>query len=650
MFIKKLLPILILIPLAAGSIFQPGSASHTQKWSAGHFLQPTGTITVCAGPPACDHTTIQAAINAALPDDIIQLSSETYQESITIHKSLSILGEGLGSTIIQAAGDQGEAASRVITITNGVSVTLDGITIQYGVASGSGTDAYGGGIFNQGTLTLQNSLVADNNADYGGGIANGAGTGPATTIISNSTILDNEGVHSGAGIHNEASQNSATSVVTVTQSTISENSGDTNGGGIANIAENGGVARFSSFNSTFSDNSVDNSGGGLFNEVTNSGSAIAIIHQSTFSNNSGGNIYNAGGNVSISQSIAADAPGANHDCENIGDGSVVNDGFNIVEDGTCGFPTGGDPALGNLTDNGGGTQTRALLTESSALDAVPPAQCGSSIDQRNIPRPFGAGCDIGAFELDTIDLELDQSVNTQNVIPGQIITFTLQVNPIGPGISSGVISATVPEELSIQWPIQLDPPDAGTIGEPPVLAHSIIITANHRLTMTMVTEVSLGLPGGTEIENIISFFSTEIITPVITTVQIYVNNASPTAVDDNGAAYETDSDTIFITGNVLDNDSDPNGDALIISTLNISNLKGSVTPLGIEPGKLWGNGTFSYAPDGQFDDLLPGETAEDRFSYKISDGQGGRSSIATVTITIYQGSTFIYLPLIIKGN
>jgi hypothetical protein len=55
--------------------------------------------------------------------------------------------------------------------------------------------------------------------------------------------------------------------------------------------------------------------------------------------------------------------------------------------------------LGPLGDNGGPTQTRALLIGSPAIDAgsndcPPPAT-----DQRGTARPQGAGCDIGAFEL-----------------------------------------------------------------------------------------------------------------------------------------------------------------------------------------------------------------------------------------------------------
>jgi hypothetical protein len=58
-----------------------------------------------------------------------------------------------------------------------------------------------------------------------------------------------------------------------------------------------------------------------------------------------------------------------------------------------------NPLLAPLADNGGPTQTMALLAVSPALDAgnnCPPT------DQRGLPRPQGPGCDIGAFELEVL--------------------------------------------------------------------------------------------------------------------------------------------------------------------------------------------------------------------------------------------------------
>jgi len=51
-----------------------------------------------------------------------------------------------------------------------------------------------------------------------------------------------------------------------------------------------------------------------------------------------------------------------------------------------------------LQDNGGPTWTHALLPGSSAIDAIPPANCPVDTDQRGVTRPQGNNCDIGAYE------------------------------------------------------------------------------------------------------------------------------------------------------------------------------------------------------------------------------------------------------------
>jgi hypothetical protein len=102
-----------------------------------------------------------------------------------------------------------------------------------------------------------------------------------------------------------------------------------------------------------------------------------------------------------------------NDC---GGGTALSGGGNLESPGdTCGFdqPTdqvnvsAEDLNLGPLQDNGGPTQTHALLPGSVALDKIPEADCldadGAPLttDQRGEPRPETGGtmCDVGAFEV-----------------------------------------------------------------------------------------------------------------------------------------------------------------------------------------------------------------------------------------------------------
>jgi hypothetical protein len=80
---------------------------------------------------------------------------------------------------------------------------------------------------------------------------------------------------------------------------------------------------------------------------------------------------------------------------------------NLIESNGAGANACGSPAvtvnpiLGPLANNGGLTQTMALLPGSPAIDAGDNATCART-DQRGVVRPQGVACDIGAFELEDI--------------------------------------------------------------------------------------------------------------------------------------------------------------------------------------------------------------------------------------------------------
>lgn len=81
--------------------------------------------------------------------------------------------------------------------------------------------------------------------------------------------------------------------------------------------------------------------------------------------------------------------------------------------------------LGPLVDNGGPTETVALLARSPAVKVIPSGtvSCGIGIatDQRGVSRPIGTGCDVGAYE--------DASA------PVQLANLFAAVAGVGPGKS-----------------------------------------------------------------------------------------------------------------------------------------------------------------------------------------------------------------------
>jgi VCBS repeat-containing protein len=99
----------------------------------------------------------------------------------------------------------------------------------------------------------------------------------------------------------------------------------------------------------------------------------------------------------------------------------------------------------------------------------------------------------------------------------------------------------------------------------------------------------------------------------------------PPIAGDN--AYTTDEDTPLTVSapGVLDNDTDVDGDALTVATVDTLVTIGLVTAWGSD-------GSFTYDPNGQFESLDDGETDADTFAYTASDGNGG---IDTATVTIH---------------
>jgi predicted outer membrane repeat protein len=358
--------------------------------------------------PTTPCKTIGHAISLAVSGDSIIVAAATYSENLFIGKSLRILGSGAATTIIEGGGIP------VIGISTGASVTLSKVQIRNGVLSFCCPS--GGGINNSGTLMVVRSVVSGNKAaSRGGGIYNSG-----TLTISNSTVrgnsvgcLGDDCKAGGGGIANIG-------ILTINNSTLNGNgasagcfsscSGD--GGGIYNS----GTLRIS--NSTLSANEARSSGnfccsdgGAIFNV-----SGAVTISNSTLSGNSarvGGGIF---GTAALQNSIVANNSATSGNFTGNCVGTMTSKGYNLSSDGSCNFNGPGDmnhtnPLLGPLQNNGGPTQTMALLSGSPAIDSGNPSGCTDGqghplkTDQRGKLRPDiedTAGCDRGAFESQAI--------------------------------------------------------------------------------------------------------------------------------------------------------------------------------------------------------------------------------------------------------
>lgn len=175
-------------------------------------------LTVGAAGSGCDHTNIQAAINAAEaspgPDTIRITRSATWgQQALVVTTSQHLNIVGGFATCGQAATDNthtvldgaGGAFAPVLRITAGTGgiVKLRHLTVRGGDAVASGAN-YGGGIHfrGNGILELIESTIANNTAHYGGGIyAEGLGSDAELVLSGGVLVQANTATYSGGGIY-----------------------------------------------------------------------------------------------------------------------------------------------------------------------------------------------------------------------------------------------------------------------------------------------------------------------------------------------------------------------------------------------------------------------------------------------------------------
>jgi CSLREA domain-containing protein len=344
----------------------------------------TVTKTADTADGACDtDCSLREAILAANANpgpDFILLGSGVYTLAIPgagedlgatgdldVRDDVAIVGVSAENTILD-----GGQLDRVLDVATGSDVEIHGVTIRNGKVNGPG-----GGVRNQGVLSLSRSIVTGNSttgSGFGGGLwADGA---EARLTITQSTVADNLAGGGGGGL--------ATGAYTrVTDSTFSGNGSATDfGGALYVFADTDAV--FS--NVTVTGNSAAQRGGGIFAE------------SSPFTGLNHPELHNA--------IVAGNTAAAQGDCS----GAVRSGGYNLLGNGfdcidftaahhdAVGTPAAPiDPKLGPLAGNGGPTPTHALLAGSPALGFG--NDC-TEADQRGQDRP-AAGCDSGAYEQGT---------------------------------------------------------------------------------------------------------------------------------------------------------------------------------------------------------------------------------------------------------
>jgi CSLREA domain-containing protein len=429
--------------------------------------------------------------------------------------SLTIFGNGSSITRSTAGGT---SSFRILTVLSGANVTLDRVTIS----NGHLTTGSGGGISNSGTLTLTGCVITQNDVNgssesasaSGGGINN---TGALSVI--NTTISFNGAVATqfarGGGI-------SSTGPLTIIGSTFKVNGVSSPGTGSGGGIYNRGPLILT--NSTLSGNSAAGPGvgAGLYHQPS-SGAATATLTNNTIVNNNAGSSGEAGGiadfaaggvgamsflNTIVAQNTAGTGPDIS-----AGAGAINSLGHNLIQstNGNSGWIAsdllGADPLIEPLQNNGGPTETHALImgtfTISPAIDAADDSVLGPPLslttDQRGFPRKLGTHVDIGAYELDppqhtpfTVTTIVDHD---DGVCSAFDCSLREAINALDDLIVSGVITfapnvrGTI--ELTAALP-DVDPPASWEIAGPGANLLTIHRRVSTQFAIFTITNVAFG--------------------------------------------------------------------------------------------------------------------------------------------------------------
>jgi hypothetical protein len=406
---------------------------------------------------------------------------------------------------IGTAGTIADNVYNVVTISGTLSNTfvLDGFTVTGGNSNGG--VGHGGGIYIQDTSpALVNLIVTNNSASAnGGGIyvvslanvrANYSSPSLSNVIISNNTAARGGGLYT---------QNASPILTNVTFSGNIATGGA--GGGMNNqlldeLVDEDSIPILT--NVTFSGNTA-NGGGGLFNNNSN-----PILTNVTFSGNTanirGGAILNEGAsptirNVTFTGNTApAGMGGTIRNIQNAifepsnpviynsilwGNGTeeITGDGTGSVtlvdsvvmgscpSGATCTNVINANPNLSSLANNGGFTQTHALLAGSSAYNSGGVNATCASTDQRGVNRPQFGACDIGAYEYDGAALPTSTatSTNTPTFTPTSTATSTATNTPTNTPVPPTATFTSTPSATFTFTPTQTPVPPTATFTATP---------------------------------------------------------------------------------------------------------------------------------------------------------------------------------------
>jgi hypothetical protein len=403
------------------------------------IVVPANTYTLTSGALVINKALTISGAGAATTI----LSGNNNSQVLVLQNAGNVTVSGVTVTHGNLVAPSGIAQGGGIATDANSNLTLTGVVVSGNTADASGTSSsggigQGGGIYHAGNLTVVNSTISGNFAKAlgpsgkGGGISEGGGIfddapSPRSLSLTNVSMDSNSsdasaagggsgGIAEGGSIENRGP--ATLSRVTISRSVALARATGAGGGG---IAEGGGIEPrdvATLTNVTITGNNADASGGATGSGGPTGGGGVEVRAAVTFVNDTvnansltsgggtagsriGGNIVQSGGSLNVKNTIVA-AGGAAPGEENCA-GTIVSSGHNVDSLDQCGFHASGDhvntpPALGPLQNNGGSTETLALLAGSPAINSGDNSGCPAT-DARGVTRPQQTVCDIGAYEF-----------------------------------------------------------------------------------------------------------------------------------------------------------------------------------------------------------------------------------------------------------
>jgi hypothetical protein len=320
---------------------------------------------------------------------------------------LTIIGNGVQRIFEISSG--ATATLSGLTLTNGGGGILNNgtLTVTHSTLSGNtaASNGSGGAIYNAGSgamLTVVDSLLTNNSAGNGGGLYNSS----ATLILSDSTLSGNNSVSPGGGISNTNNGS-----VTITNTTLSGNVAGSFGGGVSSTTGTLTVTR-----TALTDNSAAYHGGGIY---FSGNSGRVTVSESTLSNNSTGTLY-CGGGMNIAGGSSGTATVVLHN--NTLSGNTARDGGGLcISNATTHF-FNNTVSDNTATRNGGGISIgvggilnigNSLITGNSAVSGKSIYGSSGLFSQgHNLFGENGIAELAGGITASANDLTLAGSVNT----------------------------------------------------------------------------------------------------------------------------------------------------------------------------------------------------------------------------------------------